>query len=437
MFKPLSEAELAKLTPEQRDQYAKDKAAHDKQIVDDAIAASTKSFQEKLDAIEKKIPTTTDADTLATMNKQIGELKEQIRVMKDFGNSVNQPGAEGFKSLLEKALTEALPTLKKMKAGDEETKGKELELTIKAAVNMTTGSVANASGVVTPDSYVYNQVTQYATDIRANAYIINFMDNGTTDKPSLPYMDKVANQGSMAITAEGALKPLISFTFELRYSTAQKVAGRVKVSEEALDDIPYLMSIINGELRYEHDIAEQAAIFTKINAIAAPFVAGGMAASTDTPTNWDAIRAVIFYLAIVSKGRYRANAILIKSVDLYNMGAAKTTYGQYVQPPFVSPDQSKVCGVPLIEVFDSTVADGTFIVADFKKLHRFVYKSFSIRIGQGIVGDATAANIASDFEKNMYTIIGESRFHLWVYKNEEPAFIKTTFAAVKTAIASA
>ena len=437
MFKLKKSEELTKMSPQEQDEYVTEKAANDRSIIDEAVTTSTNSLLKKIDELEKKIPATTDDSEITTIKSQVSEMKDQIRVIKELGSPASVYKNDSFKSLLEKALTDALPTLKKMRAGDETTKGKELELTIKAAVNMSTGTVANASGVVTPDSYVYSQVSQYATDIRANAYIINFMDNGTTDKPSLPYMDKVANQGSMSITTEGALKPLLSFTFELRYSTAMKVAGRVKVSEEALDDIPYLMSIINGELRYEHDIAEQAAIFTKINAIAAPFVAGGMAASTATPTNWDAVRAVIFYLAILSKGRYRANGVLIKSVDLYNMGAAKTTQGQYVTPPFVSADQKLICGVPLIEVFDNTLADGAFIVADFKKLHRFVYKSFTIRIGQGIVGDAVAANIASDFEKNMYTIIGESRFHLWVYKNEEPAFIKTTFAAAKTAIASA
>ena len=63
-----------------------------------------------------------------------------------------------------------------------------------------------------------------------------------------------------------------------------------------------------------------------------------------------------------------------------------------------------------------------------------MYKSFTVRIGQGIVGSATAANIQSDFETNMYTMIGESRVHFWIYENEKVAFVKSTFAAVKTAI---
>jgi len=104
-------------------------------------------------------------------------------------------------------------------------------------------------------------------------------------------------------------------------------------------------------------------------------------------------------------------------------------------PTFVLPDGTKVSGVQIFEVADgTTVPAGTFIVADWRKLRFENYKTFTVRIGQGIVGSATAANIVSDFESNLYTLIGESRYHLWIYENEKTAFLKTTFAAVKTAI---
>jgi HK97 family phage major capsid protein len=307
-------------------------------------------------------------------------------------------------------------------------------MTIKAPITMTTGAIDNANGAVTPVSYVYQNVSGYSADVRPEEYIINFMDNGRTDKASLPYMDKLPNEGTMALTDEGELKPLISFSFELNYSQASKIAGRIKVSEEALDDINGLMSMIQNELRYEHSIAEQEVVFTKINAVAGAFVAGDMAGSTDAPSNYDAIRAAIYGIKIASSGRYRPNAVLVPSADVYAMGATKDQNDNYVLPPFVLPDGTRIESVQVVEVNDATVPAGTFVVGDFRKLKRRVYKEFSIRMGQGIVGSATAADIASDFEKNMYTIIGESRLHLWIYENEKVAFTKSTFAAVKTAI---
>ena len=299
-------------------------------------------------------------------------------------------------------------------------------MTIKVATDVLTTSIANANAVATPVNYVYNQVTDYAVDNRADAYIVNFLDNGRTNKPSLAYMDKKPNEGTMAITDEGELKPLISFTFELAYSQAEKIAGRTKVSEEALDDIPNLLAIIRNELKYEHDVAEQTWIFTKINAIAGSFVPGGMAASTSFPSNWDALRAAAYAVKIQSKGKFIPNLVLLRSDDAYNMGATKSTNGQYVLPSFVLPDGTRVSGMRVFEVNDSSIAVGSFIVGDFRKLKRRVYKEFTIRIGQGINfvdPESTGTPIAqSDFESNMYTIIGESRQHLYIYTNEKNCF---------------
>lgn len=396
-----------------------------------------KTVKEQIEKLEKLkgLPDGVTAEELVTMKAEHEKTLKAVDklLLQAKEKSLGVPQSANLDALLEKALTEALPTLKNMKAGIGE-KGQELTISIKAAVNVLTTAVANASGVTTPDAVVYQEVTEYAADVRADAYIINFLDNGTTNKASLPYMDKLPNEGTMAITAEGALKPLISVSFELRYSTAEKIAGRTKVSEEALDDVPYLMSIIRNELKYEHDIAEQTAIFTKINAVAGAFVAGGMAASTDAPTNYDAIRAAIYGIKIASKGRYIPNAVLVPSADAYNMGATKDKNNQYVMPTFVMPDGSKISGVQVVEVNDDTVAEGSFVVGDFRKLKRRIYKGFTLRIGQGLKGSATASQIESDFENNMYTMLGESRLHLYVYENEKVAFTKSTFAAVKTAI---
>ena len=148
------------------------------------------------------------------------------------------------------------------------------------------------------------------------------------------------------------------------------------------------------------------------------------------------MRAAIYAIKIQSNGRYIPNAALVPSADVYNMGATKDTTGQYVIPTFVLPDGTRVSGVRIIEVNDDSVAEGSFIVGDWRKFKRRVYKSFTVRIGQGIQGNATAANIISDFESNMYSLVGESRYHLWGYENAKVAFIEGTFAAVKTAIES-
>lgn len=434
MFTYKTDAQLEAMSAAERDTYATEKRQHEADLQKQAIADANKVLKSELTEAQKtEIAGQITALKLHTgiTKEQFEELKEDLRIIKENPNAVTGKGFD-LMAAIEDGLKTLLPTIKQ-RAQDSGKNGFEVELTVKAPINMATTAVTASSTI--PVSYVSQDINAYAEDIRANEYILQFLSKGSTGKASIQYVDKSPTEGTMAITLEGALKPLISISYVIRYSQARKMAGRTKISEEALDDIPFIMSAIRNELAYQHAIGIQGDIFTVVSAFAPAFVAGTLAASTTTPSNYDAIRAAIYAVKITSKGKYVPNAVLVASSDVYAMGATKDANRQYVFPPFVMPDGTTISGVRIIEVADGiSVPAGTFIVGDWKKLHYESYKSFTVRIGQGIQGSATAALIVSDFESNTYTLIGESRYHLWVYENEKTAFIKTTFAAVKTAI---
>ena len=435
-----NDEELGKMSADERNEYAVNKRTYEKEQMQTLIKETVEGLETLTSKQKEEVKAFVVEQTKGKegiSKSEFDEIKEQLAEIKDQTNSKSVVSGDLFETI-EKGLHDFLPKVRAAKAAAGTESPFEVEMTIKN-VNMTTGAIGFASGVVAPANYVYQNMNgQYAGDVRQMEYIINYLSVGSTNKASLPYMDKLPTAGTMAITAEGALKPLIAVSFELRYSTAMKEAGRTKISEEALDDIPQIMSIIRNELKYQHDIAVQGAIFAKVAADAPGFVAGALAATTVAPSNYDAVRAAIFAVKIASKGMYVPNAVLVASSDVYSMGATKTTQNQYVIPPFVLPDGTTISGVRIVEVADGiSVPAGTFIVGDWRRLHYDVYKSFTVRIGQGIQMNATAANIVSDFESNMYTMVGESRFHLWIYQNEKTAFIRSTFAAVKTAIQAA
>lgn len=436
-FEYKTDAQLEAMSAAERDTYAADKRAYEQKLQKDAIDEATKGLTEKLsDAQKTEVQNLIDTfkESLGISKEQFDEFKEDLRIIKETPGAFKGNGFD-LMGAIEEGLKTLLPTIKE-KSNAAGKNGFEVELTVKAPVNMLTTAVTN--GTATPVSYVAQDITTYAEDVRGQEYILNYISIGNTSRATIAYVDKSPTEGTMAITAEGALKPLISVSYVIRYSQARKMAGRTKISEEALDDLPFIMSAIRNELAYQHGIGVQGDIFTVVSAFAPAFVAGSLAASTTNPTNYDAIRAAIYAIKIASKGKYIPNAVLVASSDVYAMGATKDTTNQYVFPPFAMPDGTTISGVKIVEVADGvTVPAGTFIVGDWKKLHLENYKSFTVRIGQGIQGSATASAIVSDFESNMYTLIGESRYHLWIYENEKTAFIKTTFAAVKTAIATA
>lgn len=437
MFEYKSEAQLKAMSEAERDTYATEKRKHEAQLQKEAIETATKELKTNLSEAQKaEIKTQIEALKLGEgiTKEQFEELKEDLRTIKENPSAITGKGFD-MMAAIEEGLKTFLPKVKEQ-AKASGRNGFEIEMTVKTPINMLTTTVTN--GTATPVSYVAQDATTFAEDVRVQEYITNYLSVGSTGKATIAYVDKSPTEGTMTITAEGTLKPLISVAFVIRYSQARKMAGRTKISEEALDDIPFIMSAIRNELAYEHAIGVQTDIFTVVSGFAPAFVAGALAASTDTPSNYDAIRAAIYAIKIASKGKYIPNAVLVPSSDAYTMGATKDTTKQYVFPPFVMPDGTTISGVKLVEVADGvSVPAGTFIVGDWKKLRMDNYKSFTVRIGQGIQGSATAASIISDFESNMYTLIGESRYHLWIYENEKTAFIKTTFAAVKTAIATA
>jgi hypothetical protein len=433
MFIYKTDAQLEAMTAVERDDYATDKRVFEAKLQKEAIEVATKELKKELTEAQKtEIETQLVAFKAANgiSKEQFDEFKEDLRIIKENPSALTGGGFDVMKAI-EEGLKSLLPTIK-AKSEASGRNGFEVELTVKAPINMATTAVSSGS---IPVSLVSQGVTTFAEDVRAAEYINQFLSTGSTAKATIAYVDKSPTEGTMSITAEGALKPLLSVSYVIRYSQARKMAGRTKISEEALDDLPFIMSAIRNELAYQHSIGVQGDIFTVVSGFAPAFVAGDLAATTKTPSNYDAIRAAIYALKISSKGRYIANAVLVPSADAYAMGATKETTGDYVFPPFVMPDGTTIAGVKIVEVADGTsVPAGTFIVGDWKKLHLESYKTFTVRIGQGIQGSATAASIVSDFESNMYTLIGESRYHLWIYENEKTAFIKTTFAAVKTAI---
>jgi hypothetical protein len=435
MFEYKTDAQCEEMTSAQRDAYATEKRKHEEGLLNKAIAEANKVLKNELTEAQKT-EISSQIETLKAglgiTKEQLDEFKEDLRIIKENPSAVSGNGTFDLYAAIETGLKEFLPKVKE-KAATANGQSYEIEMTVKAPVNMSTGAVTG--NVATPISYVAQDIRTYAEDVRGQEYILNYLSAGNTSRATIAYADKSPTEGTMAITAEGSLKPLISISFVIRYSQARKMAGRTKVTEEALDDIPFLMSAIRNELSYQHAIGVQNDVFTVVSAFAPAFVAGALAATTVAPSNYDAIRAAIYAVKITSKGKYMPNVVLVPSADLYAMGATKDKNDQYVFPPFVLPDGTKISGVQIFEVADgTTVPAGTFIVADWRKLHFENYKTFTVRIGQGIVGNATAANIVSDFESNLYTLIGESRYHLWIYENEKTAFLKTTFAAVKTAI---
>lgn len=403
-------------TPEEMAQAINDKIEAIKTQVSDVVSKEDfTKLENELSTIKSKVEDETTAKT-------IEDLQEQINILKE-NNSSRVETFKSFEQQVAEQLEANRDALKALKGNANK------EVVIKVVGTQTTGNITLP--VATPAAYSYQNDLTLIPAPDLIPFVQNWTDNGSTDRVSLAYVDEVGQEGDAAFIGEGIVKPLIDIDYQIRYSAAKKVAGKIKVSEEALDDIPFMQAEINRKLRQRHDLVLQDGILngdglganlTGITTVAAAFAAGGLAAAVDNAQNYDVIVATYNQILVTSDGNYIPNAVFVNPTDATLMKLTKDVDNNYIMPPFVDAAGEVVNNVRVVQ--NTKIPVGFYLMGDFTKAHVRTYKDFSIRIGY--TGD--------DFEKNLITLLGESRQHLWISENEKIAFVYDEFATAKTAL---
>lgn len=308
------------------------------------------------------------------------------------------------------------------------TAGIELKFYGKAAATMTVGGSTGSSAFVPHVELVPGLV-----DLARNQpFLESYANTSSTSSSRIVWTEKTNPQGQAGMTAEGALKPLISFEIKTNQSNAKKVTDKIKVSTEMLDDIDFIAGEIENELKYQVDIKVDNQLLsgdgTGENLKGIASFAGGFVLTTvktsggGTPNDADAIRACI---AQIKSLNFRATTAFLNPIDAANMDLTKNTQGSYIIPPFQSSTGLTIAGVPIIE--SNQVPVGQLLIGDMSKFIVRNYKAFAIQYGW----------VNDDFEKNLVTIIGERRLHSYVAENNTGAFIYDSLATIKAAITPA
>ena len=222
-----------------------------------------------------------------------------------------------------------------------------------------------------------------------------------------------------AMVAEGGTKPQNEFDIDQIESSAKKIAAYVRISDEALTDVPYMASYLSSrlisklknvedtQLLYGSGVGENLdGIYTQRTVF------------TGTELNqsyWNVLRKAISEARVAE---YFVNAILLNPADAALLDiAASSSDGHYLVPSFVSRVNGKlfISGVPVIE--STFVTADTFLVGDFN-------------LGAQLF-DRMGANVrffeqdADNVTTNKVTVRVEERLALSVYHTG--AFVGSTF----------
>jgi hypothetical protein len=401
MFIKKTSAELEAMTPEQVDAYKTELDAHNE--------AQTKAV--------------IDAQVKAQLEKAKEGINDEIaNQLKDFGQGVS------MENQLLKALEENHERIKEIAKNQNGV----VEIQLKAVGNITTTTGTNAVPLAING-------TQQAplTNINLREIgILPYTTNLNTSVASYPYTEAKPKDGDYGFVAEGALKPQIDFTWETNYANPKKIAAWMRLTMESVQDVVGLESVARDFLQKKHNLKKSKAILFGTGIGDEPkgattygrvFSAGALALKVEKPNFMDVINAAITDIATTHNYEdeipYLANFVGVSPNDFFiNLVSAKDADGRPLYPTATLFNMVQIGGVTIWA--DESIPAGKIFVADMSKYNTTNYMGYTVRVGY----------VNDDFIKNQFVILGESRFHSFVKKLDEQAFIYDDIATIKTAI---
>lgn len=341
------------------------------------------------------------------------ELKEAFEVQGMALKAIQQRNSEAPKTIAQQykdAITGRKEAWERFKSGRDSSFAVELKA---AGTWLISTNIAGETEYLPMPQFIPG-----VTPIIANSPdIIPLCNVSTSTSPVIVWVEKKNPDGTVVATDEGGLKPLLDFDYDVNTSTAYKYPGKIKVSTEALEDIPFMANEIDTELRRAVELAADSAVMTYITTKASAYSLTSIA--TLMPNVADAIRAAV---AQVKSLNHMATIAVLNPIDAANMDIQKSDDGSYALPPFTTADGTTVKGVRVVE--SNQIEAGFVLVGDMSKVRVFIHKPFTVTMGW----------VDDDFEKNLVTMIGETRLHYYIEDAYTTALVYDSIGDIKTAI---
>lgn len=408
--------ELSELTAEQQDFYSEQKRLFEANETKEAI-------KEALEQFKKDNP----AEPFPISKAAFDELVETVNQIKEQG----QPGgtAKGWLGQVHKFIADNFDKIKQIaKAGSG---------TVEFEINKVVADVTSANGVNTsPPAIIGTQQDSISNINLRDIPVLGLTTNVNTGLAAFPYTEAKPKDGDYAFVAEGTAKPQIDFTWETNYAKPVKAAAWIKLTEESVTDVAGLQSVATDLLVKKHNLKKARGILFGDGNAPNPkgatiygrvFSAGALALSVESPNIMDIVNACITDIATThnyeDETPYMANLVLMHPVDFFiHFVSAKDGFARPLFPQATLFNQVTIGGVTILP--EESITAGQIFVADMSKYNTTNYVPYGVKIGW----------VNDDFIKNQFVILGESRFHAFVKKLDEQAFIYDSIETIKAAI---
>ena len=253
--------------------------------------------------------------------------------------------------------------------------------------------------------------------------ILDLLTMGTTNSNHVTWLERTARTDGTDTVSEAGQYGQSDFHWAQKKALVEKIGTYIKISNESLEDWPFVISEIRNELMgmlrraLELQVWEGSGSTPDLDGITNNAVAysdTGLDDYVDNPTTADAIRAAMNQ--ILGDNFTNVNGIVLHPTDVAKMQLDKDGNNNYLFPTFFTPDGMRVHGVPVIE--STLITAGNVMVGDFSKISVYMRRNMDIRIWDQ---DST------DPEYDLKTITGSLRATL---KFPEAAYSGLVYDAI-------
>lgn len=347
----------------------------------------------EINAIGKSRDEVMEAEQIAASVKSVqDELSKPIRPNfggNPQGNAPAQPQKSVGQQFVESKEYQAF--LRNHATG-QESEAVVIDVGLKTLVTTTTTWVPQAvrSNVVVPYATPMPVVTDLIPTIQisSNAFV---------------YMEETTYTNAAAETAEGAAKPEAALALTERTSNVRKIAVWIPVTDEALEDIPQMMSYLESRLGFmvQQRLNTQILVGngTAPNLRGILNVVGIQTQAKATDPTPDAIYKAMTKVRVT--GQAIPSAYVTNPLDWQEVKLLRTTDGVYIwgNPSEMGPD--RIWGIPV--VLEPGMTEGTGVVGDWANYSLLAErKGLTLKVGYQ----------NDDFIKNQRSIVAEIRVAL-------------------------
>lgn len=263
-----------------------------------------------------------------------------------------------------------------------------------AAKSVTAGDPTVSTGLVVPE-YDRDVVRR----VPAPLTVLDLFSHKTISGPIYSWFVYKTVTGSVGTTAEGETKNKVTYEYEPKSATLQKITGFTKVTEELFEDAEYIADAINSDLVDDLNANRQTQAVTTLLG-----TSGLQTASVTYARAVDIFKGILDAAAAIEDATHiPADAVVVTPAIWTILRGAMSDDGHfYAGDPFGDTDCQKLFEMTFVK--DADVTANHVIVGAFgsSKVAELVSKRDGVRV------DSTNSN-DTDFEHNLISLRAEAR----------------------------